>query len=216
MWNYWFLDILNLETLSSVKPKFKCLLPVLPSPTVFSFCHLNALAVWEWKFLGQQPEVTSETKLKAKFFSVGGEKTWLLMWGYISDWGPKNVISTLQRIPSALAGLCFLEARSFQKMILLPSSWQKLDLSSSTQRRALLRHWKHLKLHLGLYAETSNRATASELHWASKSAWAALKQAYIRPYGTLYSRRLRLAFIDPWALVCAVSSGFPSLQASSF
>lgn len=65
-----FLISFCLETLPCVKAKFKHLLAVLPSPTIFSFCHLNALAVWEGKFLGQQPEVTSEPKTKAKFFLV--------------------------------------------------------------------------------------------------------------------------------------------------
>ena len=139
-----------METLSPVKAKFKCLLPVLPSPTIFSFCHLNALAVWEWKFLVQQPEVTSEMKTKAKFCVKRKDMTSCVKINFRSRMIIRliNVIITLQMIPSAIPGLYFLEAKSFQKKNLLPSSWKRLDLPSSTQGWALLRHLEHLKLYL--------------------------------------------------------------------
>lgn len=56
-----------------MKAKFERLLLVLPSPPIFSFCHLKALAVSEWKFLGQQPEVTSEMSTDDKFCSCEEE-----------------------------------------------------------------------------------------------------------------------------------------------
>lgn len=98
--------------------------------------------------------------------------------------------------PSVLPGLGFPETRSFWKIPLPSSGVKSLGLPSSIYRKALLRHPNHLKLQAG----TSDRATARELQWVPESAWAALKQAYIGPQGTSYSR-------EPWGLI----SFFPGL-----
>lgn len=129
MWSYWFLDISSLETLLSVKAKFKHLLSVLPSPTFIFFCDLNVPAVWEWKFLNS---LKWHQKWKKKPSS-------LLVWrkDMISH-VRVNFRSSMMRMKNNASGLewfplsfqdCFLEAKSFLKMLFSSLKWEKAEPS---------------------------------------------------------------------------------------